>query len=140
MPEWVHASVGFAYGGRTSALDLGRWIVYRWLGRLMARGQSRIWTMHSAEILKSRMTDRIHLLTHNQAAWNLQAAQGCAWSASVSAETIATARAGDWSAARLTPGPPCPPDGWIRCVAGAFCAWQPEEGSRPPSWQRRALM
>jgi len=62
------------------------------------------------------MTDPIDLLTHNQAAWNRQAAQGCAWSAPVSAEEIANARAGNWSAARLTPGPL--PAGWLEQVRG----------------------
>ena len=62
------------------------------------------------------MTDPIDLLTHNKAAWNRQAAQGCAWSAPVSAEEIANARAGNWSAARLTPGPL--PAGWLEQVRG----------------------
>ena len=49
-------------------------------------------------------------LAHNQAAWDQLAAQDCEWSRPVTAETIAAARAGQWSV-RLTPGPL--PQGWL---------------------------
>jgi len=61
------------------------------------------------------MTGAIDVFTHNQAAWNLQAAQGCAWSQPVTSEEIRAARAGTWSA-RLTPGPL--PSGWLDDVRG----------------------
>ena len=49
-------------------------------------------------------------LAHNQAAWDQLAAQDCEWSRPVTAETIAAARAGQWSV-HLTPGPL--PQGWL---------------------------
>lgn len=62
------------------------------------------------------MQDQTHdILAHNQAAWDRQAAQACAWSQPVSAQTIAEARAGRWSVS-LTPG--ALPDHWLGDVSG----------------------
>lgn len=54
-------------------------------------------------------------LTHNRAAWDRMARAACDWSRPVSAETIAAARAGDWSV-QLTPGPL--PANWLGDVRG----------------------
>ncbi|MGB3430911.1 MAG: SAM-dependent methyltransferase, partial [Achromobacter sp.] len=47
-------------------------------------------------------TDTIDIYHHNRTAWDRQAAQQCAWSQPVSAETIQAARRGDWQV-HLTP-------------------------------------
>jgi SAM-dependent methyltransferase len=55
------------------------------------------------------------ILAHNQAAWDRLAAQDCEWSRPVSAEVIAAARQGDWSAKLI---PDDLPDDWLGDVAG----------------------
>lgn len=77
------------------------------------RAKKRYDTAHSNA--KGYMAETIDIFTHNQAVWNRQAAQGCAWSEPVSSEEISAARAGTWSA-RLTPGPL--PSGWLDDVRG----------------------
>lgn len=59
--------------------------------------------------------DPFDLIAHNQAAWDQLAAQDCEWSRSVTSDTIASARRGDWTV-RLTPGPL--PVGWLDQVQG----------------------
>ena len=55
------------------------------------------------------------IVAHNQAAWDRLAAQDCEWSRPVSAQDIAAARQGHWSA-KLIPGDL--PDHWLGQVAG----------------------
>lgn len=70
-------------------------------------------------------TDTIDIYHHNRAAWDRQAAQQCAWSQPVSAETIQAARRGDWQV-HVTPRalpadwlPPMNPAPRILCLASA---------------------
>ncbi len=55
-------------------------------------------------------TDILDIYHHNRAAWDRQAAQQCAWSQPVDAETVQAARRGDWKV-HITPR--ALPQGWL---------------------------
>jgi len=58
----------------------------------------------------------IDVLQHNQQSWDQQSRRGSAWCTPVDADTIARARAGDWSVI-LTPTKPVPRE-WFGEIAG----------------------
>ncbi|PKH24777.1 SAM-dependent methyltransferase [Enterobacterales bacterium CwR94] len=65
--------------------------------------------------MPNSLTPKTDVIAHNRRIWNQQAQQQCAWSQPVSADIIASAKAGQWKI-HLTPGNL--PDHWLPDVRG----------------------